>query len=101
MDTSNAEQAKQLYRQLLTTQGCTWSAGGVTLPPTAPPSLHQAVTKWSQWLLAARRLHVLLHKPVLLDDEADEAEFLARRLNHPIRRFRMYLNATDRGWLEL
>lgn len=91
----------ELYRRLLTLPGCTWGADGVTLPPTAPAELGHQVHKWQQWLLAIRRLHVLLHKPFLWDTEADEAELLARRLNYPIRRYRLHLNEPEAGWREL
>ena len=98
--TDFATQAKQLYRHLCTLPGCTWSADTVTLPPTAPQSC-KAVTRWQQWLLAARRLHVLLYKPALLENEADEAELLARRLNYPIRRYRLQLDAPEAGWQDI
>jgi hypothetical protein len=96
-----ATQAKELYRRLLTLPGCTWGADGVTLPPTAPAELQHQVSQWRQWLLACRRLHVLLHKPALLDGEANEAELLARRLNQPIRRYRLQLNAPEAGWRDM
>ncbi len=99
--TDFAAQAKELYRQLSTLQGCTWSSDTITLPPTAPAELQHQVTQWRQWLLAARRLHVLLYKPALLDKEADEAELLARRLNYPIRRYRLQLDAPEAGWTDI
>lgn len=99
--TDFAAQAKELYRQLSTLQGCTWSSDTITLPPTAPAELQHRVNQWRQWLLAARRLHVLLHKPGLLDKEADEAELLARRLNYPIRRYRLQLDAPEAGWTDI
>lgn len=101
MNTTNASTAKELYHHLLTLPGCTWSADGVTLPPTAPAELQHQVNQWRQWLLACRRLHVLIHKPFLWDAEADEAELLARRLNHPIRRHRLHLNAPEAGWQDM
>lgn len=96
-----ATQAKELYRRLLTLPGCTWSAERVTLPPTAPAELQHQVSQWRQWLLACRRLHVLLHKPFLWDAEAGEAELLARRLNQPIRRHRLQLNEPEAGWRDM
>lgn len=96
-----AAPAKELYNHLCTLPGVTWGASTVELPPTAPAELRAQVHKWQQWLLAARRLHVLICKPALLDDEADEAELLARRLNYPIRRLRFQLNEPEGGWREL
>ena len=52
-------------------------------------------------LLALRRLHVLLYKPTLNEREADEAELLARRLNYPIRRYRLQLDAPEAGWQDI
>lgn len=96
-----ATPAKELYTHLCTLPGCTWSASTVTLPPTAPAALRREVHKWQQWLLACRRLHVLLYKPFLWDSEADEAELLAQRLNVPVQRYRLQLNEPEAGWQEL
>ena len=40
-------------------------------------------------------------KPALFDNEADEAELLARRLNYPIRRYRLQLGAHEAGWQDI
>ncbi len=101
MNTTNAAQAKELYRQLCTLPGCTWGADTIALPPTAPAELQHQVNQWRQWLLAARRLHVLLYKQTLNEREADEAELLARRLNYPIRRYRLQLDAPEAGWTDI
>lgn len=98
MDTS---EVKRLYSTLLRTPDCTWGAAGPVLPDEAPAELRAAVAKWRQWLAACRRLHVLLHKPFLFDAEAAEAELLARRLNHPIRRLRLQLNEPEAGWTNI
>lgn len=99
--TDFAAEAKQLYSTLLRTPGCTWSAAGPQLPDGAPDELRAAVAKWRQWLQACSRLHVLLHKPFLFDAEAAEAELLARRLNHPIRRLRLHFDAPEAGWSDM
>lgn len=92
---------KELYRHLCTVPGVTWGASTVELPETAPAALRREVHKWQQWLIACHRLHMLITKPALLDDEADEAELLARRLNYPIRRLRFRFNEPEAGWQEL
>lgn len=87
-----------VYERLCATHSATWGVADVTVDPHAPADLQADVRRWRQWLVAIRRLHVLLSKGLLLADEADEVEQLAAKLNVRLQRQRFDLNDPEAGW---